>query len=185
MSTIVRLFNDFQNEKLLCYPWFYFPYYRMSSNTHWFNDVIVFHKLPASLLIVISNCRYWSAVIACITPIGDTITKFRASKLASIFIIKHLFYNDLKILLGNLVFRFEVILASVSCVFHHYRLVNISVWSGDNSHKFIIILGNINKSMPAWLSMNLLFYYVSWIKNQALANIIPVINVCIHPCNWY
>jgi hypothetical protein len=55
VATVLELFNDLQNKVLLCDSRANFPHSRMRPNTYWFNDLVVFNKLPPSILIVISQ----------------------------------------------------------------------------------------------------------------------------------
>lgn len=99
MTPIFLLLDNFKTEKLACGSWSNFPYCRMSSKTHTFNDFVIFQELPAFILVIISNSWYRTHNTGSIPH----------SRMCILWIVSTAFlsgpehvFNEIKIMLWNL-----------------------------------------------------------------------------------
>jgi hypothetical protein len=148
MPRILLFLNDLKAHILASNSRTYFPGHWVSTNGYTLYYVVVFHELPALVLVVILNRRYRATRIIRIAPVR-AVTELRAAKFASIIIIEHLLNNHLKILLRDLILGLS--LPSITATLHVHDSVTlwlhlISIPRYDTKKLILILLHD--KSLP-------------------------------------
>lgn len=159
MSRVFLFFDDFEAEELPSDAWLDFPRDRVCPYGYTLSDVIILHKLPALVLVVVLYGWYGPAGVGSVTPIR-AVSELATPELARIIIVKHLLDDHLQVLLRDLVLGRFLLACTLGSILHiHYR---VTLWlhlvciPGNDAKQLILVLFH-NKSLS--LSLILLHHH--------------------------